>query len=179
MVYEHQTYDRFREETSFPLLNKFISHNRESQIIDYPFQTPLKVTQFNSFLHKTTSILMSKKGKRFQNRDVYERINFLTEAAKAAASNPDLINLSQFLGSEADLTTKKSNIRIKPKHVLCKKCHTPLIFDTTTQISVGPQFSEYKCLNCGTKKKVFHSDKIHQRYQHEITHVTLSKPTKT
>lgn len=85
---------------------------------------------------------MFKKGKKVQNQDIYERINFLAEAAKIAASNPDLITLSQYLGSEADLTAKRSNIRTKPKKTLCKKCHTPLLLNTTAEVSIGPEYTE-------------------------------------
>ena len=87
------------------------------------------------------------KGKRIQNQDIYERINFLTEAAKVAAENPDLVPIAQHLGTEADLTAKRSNIRTKPKRVLCKKCHVPLVFNTTARVSFGPEFTVYTVKN--------------------------------
>ena len=111
---------------------------------------------------------MSEK-RKISGEAILERINFLTEAAKVAALDENLVDLAQYLGSEADLTAKRSNVRTKPKRVLCNKCHTPLIMDSTAEVSVGPQFIVYKCKNCGNTKKCFQKDREMKRKEHKIT----------
>lgn len=92
---------------------------------------------------------------RLQQRDVYERINFLSEAAKAASMEPELVGLSQYLGSEMDLIAKKSKIRVKPKQTFCKKCKTPLISPISSETSIRGNYIVYKCKICGSVTKKY------------------------
>ena len=90
--------------------------------------------------------------KQISNKEVIEKINFLTEIAKISAEIPELIDLSQYLGNEAVLSAQKSKIRLKPKHILCKNCNTPLISPLTSDIKVRGGKIYYACKNC---KKIY------------------------
>ena len=92
---------------------------------------------------------------RLPQRDVLERINFLSEASKLASMDPDLIGLSQYLGTEMDYTAKKSKVRIKPKQTFCKKCKTPMISPISSDTFIRGNFIYYKCKLCGNVTKKY------------------------
>lgn len=89
----------------------------------------------------------------FPNKDILERVNFLTEISKVAAQDPDLCDLAQYLGSEAIKTAQKSKIRIRPKQLFCKNCKTPLIPPLTAQVIKSHNIIHYKCKICNKERK--------------------------
>jgi RNase P subunit RPR2 len=103
-----------------------------------------------------------------------ERIHFLAEASHVAASDPQLLDLAQYLGSEAVLTAKKSQIRAKPRHTFCKKCKTPLVAPFTASVDFSPKWLNITCQLCKTRQKVSTrsrpppSEIQHWRFTHEV-----------
>jgi len=121
---------------------------------------------------------MEKKKKApnpIRNIETLERVNFLSEASIFASKNPDLVDLAQYLGSEADMTSKRCNIRKKPKRLFCKKCFCPLTSEFTAEIDINPKFLTYICRLCGEKKRVFNGEKPKNNPNvHDIKYVTLN-----
>lgn len=112
---------------------------------------------------------------KISGQEVLERINFLNSAAKIAANNEDLVTLSQYLGNEAILTAQRSNVRTKPKRVLCKSCNVPLESEITSKVSVGPKFVIYQCKICGKTKKVYIDDEKPKRTEHTVKLYQIAK----
>lgn len=95
----------------------------------------------------------------FPNKDILERINFLTEISKVAAQDPDLYSLAQYLGSEATQTAQKSKIRVKPKQLFCKNCKTLLIPPFTAEVIKSHNILHYKCKICNGERKKYITEK--------------------
>lgn len=93
------------------------------------------------------------------NKEILERINFLAAAAKEAGKNSELIELAQFYGNQADLTAKKSIVRIKPKHIFCKKCKSPLIPPLCAKVVIEHNYLKYICKICGETRKIYKEPK--------------------
>ena len=96
----------------------------------------------------------------FSKKDIFERINYLTEISKVAAQDPDLYQLSQYLGNEANQTAQKSKIRIKPKQLFCKNCKTPLVSPLTAEVVKSHNVIHYKCKICKKERKKYLNEKI-------------------
>ena len=105
-----------------------------------------------------------------KSNEVLEKVNFLSEAAIQCSFNPNLIELSQYLGSEADFSSKRTNLRKKPKNLFCKKCHIPLISPLNSIIIPGIEYNLYKCNFCGNSQKLYHKKK---NSQSEIQHLKI------
>jgi RNase P subunit RPR2 len=103
-----------------------------------------------------------------------ERVNFLTEASRYAASDPDLVNLAQYYGSEADLAAKKSMIRTKPNNTFCKNCKVALVPPVSAVVSVNAESVTIECQLCHTRCTVYNGQKPsqsetqHWRFMQEV-----------
>ena len=93
------------------------------------------------------------------NKEILERINFLAAASKEAGKKSEMIDLAQFYGNQADLTAKKSIVRLKPKHVFCKKCKSPLIPPLCAKVTVEQNYILYTCNICGESRRVYKEPK--------------------
>jgi RNase P subunit RPR2 len=103
--------------------------------------------------------------KKLPNLEAMERIHFLARAAQIAGSDPDLLDLAQSLGTEADVAAKKSVIRVRPKHLFCKKCRSPLVFPAAIRES-GCHFF-VKCQFCQKRQRVYTGEsEVGQRISH-------------
>lgn len=89
------------------------------------------------------------------NQELLERIHFLAEASEAAGRDQDLLELAQYLGSECDLTAKKSMIRTKPNYVFCRKCKTPMIPPHLADVVVKRNHVLYRCKQCFETHKIY------------------------
>lgn len=104
---------------------------------------------------------MSKKqnAKTPPNKDILERINFLSEAAKLSAQDSTLVNLSQHFGAEAHLIALKSKIRIRPQKIFCKNCKTALVAPLTATVTKTNNCMIYKCKLCQSQHRIYLSEK--------------------
>lgn len=91
----------------------------------------------------------SQSPKKLANLEAMERVNCLARVSQFAASDPDLFDLAQYLGTETDLAAKKSTIRMNPKHFFCKKCKNSLIFPLAARDS-----KSVTCQHCHSRQKV-------------------------
>jgi RNase P subunit RPR2 len=104
---------------------------------------------------------MAKEGyPRISNVECLERINFLAQAARQAAQDPDLADLGQYLGTEMDLMAKKSVIRYRAPGDFCKKCKAPLVPPVSSSISVKNGYSVVRCSMCDSVTRVYHNKKV-------------------
>lgn len=118
---------------------------------------------------------------QFSNKETLERINFLAEISKVAAQDPDLVDLAQYLGSEANQIAQKSKMRIKPKQLFCKNCRTPLVPPLTAEIIKSHNVIHYKCKMCNKERKQYLSEKDkpisnkqHIRYIQDVSNDGIS-----
>ncbi|OHT06986.1 hypothetical protein TRFO_24871 [Tritrichomonas foetus] len=96
-----------------------------------------------------------KPPNKIPNQEILERVNFLTEVSKISAEIPELVDLSQYLGTEANLAAQKSNIRMTPKRVFCRKCKTPMVPPLTAEFIKKKDFTIIKCKTCNSKFKEY------------------------
>lgn len=120
------------------------------------------------------------------NVELLERVQFLAEASEVAGQDPDLLGLSQYLGSECDLTAKKSMIRTKPNYIFCRKCKTPLTPPHLADVVVKRNHVLYRCKQCFETHKIYKKPKKakptvkHWRYLQEVNGrklVTIEQPS--
>ena len=123
--------------------------------------------------------MIKKKGipkppERVQNIEVLERIQFLAQASEIAGLDEDLLDLAQYLGSEANQTAQKSKIRAKPKYRFCKQCKCPLVPPHLATITIKREHILVRCNQCLATQKIFkhrredHRDVRHWRYVQKV-----------
>lgn len=109
-----------------------------------------------------------------RDTETLERINFLTEASKYAALQPELIDLSQFLGTEAHYLYTHSKTKVKPKRILCSKCHIPMTSFLSSDVKIGPRFIKYTCKMCGATKKIYKEQRTIPKEKEGISHQIIT-----
>ncbi|XP_065066311.1 ribonuclease P protein subunit p21-like [Rhopilema esculentum] len=114
---------------------------------------------------ESNEVNVPKKSKKKQksffvpNREAYDRINFLYQAAHLTLSqNPENVELSRFYISTAKKITEKLVLKIDPKikRTICKCCHALLIPGITSTHRLQGKREKHmvvSCLTCKTVKR--------------------------
>ncbi|XP_025103153.1 ribonuclease P protein subunit p21-like [Pomacea canaliculata] len=110
---------------------------------------------------------MGKDGSRFVNKEVFQRINFLYQAAHfALVQTPSQPQLCCFYINTLRTVAEKHVIRLHPemKRTICKKCCILLLPGITATVrskKKGEKCTLVSCLECGNVKR-FPWRKTHQ-----------------
>lgn len=95
-------------------------------------------------------------GNQIPNRDVVEKLNFLTNVLESIGNNPDLAPLSEYLATDLIGASNKSQIRVRPRPLMCRKCRMPLCPPNGVITRVTKDYTVYKCSTCETSFKQYH-----------------------
>ncbi|KAI8896935.1 RNAse P Rpr2/Rpp21/SNM1 subunit domain-containing protein [Globomyces pollinis-pini] len=95
-----------------------------------------------------------KKDGGIPNKDIYDRMNFLYQAATLYSQNP-LKKYSHHLSSQLKSVSKKLVIRMDPsiKRTICKKCDGVLIPGKTCELDVNEFLVNVVCNVCQHSKR--------------------------
>ncbi|CAG5129988.1 unnamed protein product [Candidula unifasciata] len=109
----------------------------------------------------------NKDGARFVNKEIFQRVNFLYQAAQLAfRQDPTNHDMCRYYISTMRMVAEKHVIRIHPKmkRTICKCCNMLLVPGRTSRIrfrSKSETHTVVTCLLCGTIKR-FMWRKSHQ-----------------
>ncbi|XP_050391105.1 ribonuclease P protein subunit p21 [Patella vulgata] len=102
---------------------------------------------------------MAKKKGSLVHKEIYQRINFLYQAAhQALTTSPSDLSLCRFYIKTLRAITQRQVLRLHPyiKRSICKKCCVLLVPGITMSVRIkanGEKYSEITCLDCGKKCK--------------------------
>ncbi|XP_013080648.2 ribonuclease P protein subunit p21-like [Biomphalaria glabrata] len=102
---------------------------------------------------------MGKDGPRFVHKEIFQRVNFLYQAAQMVLKqDPKNIELCRYYISTMKTVAEKHVIRIHPciKRTYCKKCNVVFVSGKTCRIRSRSQSEKHTvvtCLLCGNIKR--------------------------
>ncbi|KAG7467783.1 hypothetical protein JOB18_040413 [Solea senegalensis] len=104
-------------------------------------------------------------GQPLKDKDAYQRLNFLYQAAHCVVSqNPENVELARFYTFTQRTIARRLVLRQDPsvKRTLCKKCYSLLIPGVTATTRQKKKkrktrFTVVKCLSCGQSKTLLNN----------------------